>query len=408
MSEAHALMETTAQPFQVVDGTDRRSHTRIPVAARVRVGRPGGAPKRELSLSDLSVGGMFIDADRPARIGARFSAEIELADGQPVYVPEAEVTYNRERPHGCGFGARFIHLPEGVRERLAAQVAGQRGDEATLSVPPLANDKPTAVGADVEAVDIEIRAAQASETTLEIPRVARRAPQRSWLSEAREQVRAAVRRFPSLWVVLMGLGAAFLLVALVLVAWAELSRAPVVVVGEKESGMSSETHGVLVGDKDPTTLDPPVDPLPLERLDGPKAARNPKTGLDKAPADRRTSKTTPRRARSRASSRNRVAGAAPAAKTPAARGFRVHRFPVGSGTRVLRTLPMTGPHRFVVDVKGLERFEPDGTLPPPVKRVRFGRHEGYGRIVFDLSAPAKNASARIEGGVLSVRLPTSG
>lgn len=87
---------------------DRRESPRIPLVSPVKIGPPSGAPYALVSAQDISAGGLFIDADRPVRVGAKFSAEILLAGGTSVYIPEAEVTYNRERNHGSGFGVRFV------------------------------------------------------------------------------------------------------------------------------------------------------------------------------------------------------------------------------------------------------------------------------------------------------------
>jgi hypothetical protein len=112
---------TQLMPVLFRDGLDRRMSARIPVFGPVKMGPPSGEPYAIVSASNLSPHGLFIDSDRPVRVGARFSAEIPLA-GETVYVPEAEVAYNREHPHGSGFGVRFIEPPPEVVQKIEAEV----------------------------------------------------------------------------------------------------------------------------------------------------------------------------------------------------------------------------------------------------------------------------------------------
>lgn len=101
---------------------DRRRSPRVPLAHPVRVGPPKEAPEALVSARDLSADGMFIDADRPVRVGARFSAEITLPDGQQIYVAQAEVAYNREHLHGAGFGVHFVEIDPVDRALIEAEV----------------------------------------------------------------------------------------------------------------------------------------------------------------------------------------------------------------------------------------------------------------------------------------------
>ncbi|MCA9549590.1 MAG: PilZ domain-containing protein, partial [Myxococcales bacterium] len=101
---------------------DRRRSARVPLAHPVRVGPPKEAPEALVSARDLSADGMFIDADRPVRVGARFSAEITLPDGQQIYVAQAEVAYNREHLHGAGFGVHFVEIDPVDRALIEAEV----------------------------------------------------------------------------------------------------------------------------------------------------------------------------------------------------------------------------------------------------------------------------------------------
>ena len=92
-------------------------------------------PTNEVSAADISTGGVFIDADRPVRVGARFSVQIELPDGEAIYIPEAQVVYNRERRQGAGFGASFVSFEDEAQRPVdfvmggSARQIGARGDQ---------------------------------------------------------------------------------------------------------------------------------------------------------------------------------------------------------------------------------------------------------------------------------------
>lgn len=115
-------------------GPDRRLSPRAAIAGPVRMGPAHGDPYATVSASDLSRNGLFIDADRPVKVGARFSAEIELEAGEVVYIPEAEVAYNREGAAHTGFGVRFVDPPDEAVRRIDDAIA--RTIRAERRVPP--------------------------------------------------------------------------------------------------------------------------------------------------------------------------------------------------------------------------------------------------------------------------------
>src|SRR5688572_27158651 len=133
--------DTHLMPILFRDGSDRRRSARIPLSTAVKIGPPNGTPYALVSASDLSKGGLFIDADRPVRVGARFSAEIELSHTK-IYVPEAEVAYNRERRDGCGFGVRFVCLEEDALSAVEEEIARLSEHSDLPTLPP--THKPTA------------------------------------------------------------------------------------------------------------------------------------------------------------------------------------------------------------------------------------------------------------------------
>jgi PilZ domain-containing protein/AMIN domain-containing protein len=115
---------------------DRRRSVRIPVFGPVRMGPPSGQPYAVVSATNLSRNGLFIDADRPVRVGARFSAEIPLRTGGTIYVPEAEVAYNRDRVNGSGFGVRFIDPPADVVACLDREISDTEKPSRVSEPPP--------------------------------------------------------------------------------------------------------------------------------------------------------------------------------------------------------------------------------------------------------------------------------
>lgn len=335
--------------------SERRAGPRVPREGTLRVGPARAQPYATLSMTDLSRGGIFIEADRPVKVGARFSAELELSDGQRIYIPEAEVAYNRDA--GGGFGIRFLDLADDVKVMIDREV-DRLAPPGDAEPPTLLPDEAPDPGAWTDSIfSFEEEEPAVTRT---VPRV-KRAPDNDVL-------RATARRAPNLWLVLMGLGAAFLLAALTLVIWAETSAAPVVVkrVEDAPLGMSAETHEVLMEEADVDLLDP--EPLvPVE----PDLAPLPLPPAGPAPE---------------------------AAKT--AHPF----FPVKDGVRVLKAYTMKSPARFVVDLTGLQQLpELEGELAI-AERVRFGLHEGFSRVVFDLSRAPQRADARVDDGRLQIIL----
>ncbi|MFO0728073.1 MAG: PilZ domain-containing protein [Myxococcota bacterium] len=120
MLEPQITHDTWLSPVMFKDGSDRRDGARIPKALKVRLGPPKAAPETTLLSEDLSTGGLFIRCAEPVQIGARFSLEIAVENGEPIYIPEAEVLYNYTAEDGQkrGFGARFCSVTKEAHERL--------------------------------------------------------------------------------------------------------------------------------------------------------------------------------------------------------------------------------------------------------------------------------------------------
>ncbi|MEL6185137.1 MAG: PilZ domain-containing protein, partial [Myxococcota bacterium] len=101
---------------------ERRASARVPLDRPVRIGPPGGYPHASVTARDLSPGGLFIDAERDVRVGARFSVAIPLRSGHDAYIPEAEVVDNRSGTER-GFGVRFVKLSAEARRALEDEVS---------------------------------------------------------------------------------------------------------------------------------------------------------------------------------------------------------------------------------------------------------------------------------------------
>ena len=91
---------------------DRRNQERLPLRLRVEY------ESMEDFLTDfsanLSVGGMFIETDRPLSMGTRFRLRFYLPDFDEPVDTEAEVRWvldsSTEGPLPCGMGIRFTGM----------------------------------------------------------------------------------------------------------------------------------------------------------------------------------------------------------------------------------------------------------------------------------------------------------
>lgn len=141
--ETHKTYDTWIAKVPFPDGSDRRGSARVPCALRVRLGPPKAPVETTLVAEDVSTGGLFIRCKDEVQVGARFSIELDLPDGGPLYVAEAEVLYNFAGGEGekRGFGARFVSLTHDALERLesAAVFASDIEGRAQRSGVPATN-----------------------------------------------------------------------------------------------------------------------------------------------------------------------------------------------------------------------------------------------------------------------------
>jgi len=366
MSQAVDTLEPTSE---------RRAFLRVPVDRTVKVG-PAGAPTRAtMSAVDLSRGGVFIEAPATVRVGTRFSAELELSSGEQVYIPEAEVAHVRDGPVK-GFGIRFINLPAEVARVLEEEMA-------RLDAEPPPTQTPTLVLAE----DEDPAPGPAASAWIE-PMTGLPEPLDTEIDERPPM------RMPSHWMIMLGLGCVLLVAAAVFVVLAELGEEPPSVesVPLGQAGLPSETHDVLMEKAEAPAMDPAPEedvdlaPLPLVPERTPELARRPEAAEDPAPKPKAKTEARPE----------------PAA--PIEGGPRIVEFELPTAARVKTSYALRSPPRFVVDLIGVDRAPEPRSDDPLVRRVRFGRHPGFSRIVLDLNQVLKSGEAKLRGGRLSLRL----
>jgi hypothetical protein len=388
--------DTHLMPVLFRDGADRRRSARIPLSTAVRIGPPHGTPYALVSASDLSTGGLFIDADRPVRVGARFSAEIELSHVK-IYIPEAEVAYNRDRHDGAGFGVRFVEAEEDALKAVAEEIGrvtdqtlvvrskGRISDLPTL--PPV--DRPSVMGVEFshypepEIIDESLDACSVIEASA-IDRV------QAGLRETRQRFIERAKSAPAVFRML-AIAGSIGLVASAAFAVAHGADGGAVAHDPSEHGVAASTHQVLMGKQDVATLDKPAaaPAVDLSAIEDPKLRRKmlpPLVVLE----EERIEGTIPK------SQEKPIAKPAGIAKPSDAASVRV--VGIDPGARVLKTHVFRSPDRFVIDLTGQQ-----SPLALPAG-VRAGRHPDFYRVVVDAPRRIEAGRARIEGRTLAVTL----
>lgn len=114
-----ASIDTWIQTMPLPSSDDRRTSARVPTALKVRLGPAREPPSTTLLCEDVSEGGLFVRCGQAVQVGARFSVELTLVDGQLLYIPEAEVLYNTgAEGERRGFGARFVAVTREAQQKL--------------------------------------------------------------------------------------------------------------------------------------------------------------------------------------------------------------------------------------------------------------------------------------------------
>ena len=386
-------------------GRDRRKSARIPLTKPVRVGAPGGLPQSPVSAADLSVGGMFIDADRPVRVGARFSVQVPLASGSSVYIEEAEVVYNRQASSAPGFGVRFVLIDPATEAAIGQEVA--RLSPKTLPEMPnrpnsMVAEAPTLVPAAFGG-DVAVHPAPHRESSLLDQALSLDASNPSDLGPADLSMRPAAtmyaragtqgwfwRHARRMGLLFSAVAAVTVLAATVVFLWSAppLQRGP----EDVEAGpiVPADTHRALMEDEPPAVELVPPPPAPKRR-------------------------------RARGSKRKPLPGFVPAERVKAEEveeaeeaddvlddvdmdiRVDVFSFRLSPRARVKRTMIYRSPERVVID---LVNQDPRLATPPSgqtgIRRFRVGRHPGFVRLVLDAAHPIEKASAEVDGRQLKV------
>jgi hypothetical protein len=416
--------DTHLMPVLFPNGTDRRASARVPLSTPVRIGPPNGTPYALVSASDLSKGGLFIDADRPVRVGALFSAEIELA-GVKIYVPEAEVAYNRERENGSGFGVRFVTMDPEALEAVASEVdrvtdqtlvvRDRRRTAGTSDLPTLIPSKrPHGSGLGVELSQYPepeiVGEALDAGSVIGSERPSGGDRMRPTIEETRQRFTERAKTAPRVFRALT-IGGAAAMIASAGVALFEGSQGgavhaePITV----ERGVTDSTHHVLMGQADADTLERAA-PIQEVRRDERRRPLPPLVILDEAPKAEKVDTPKPKPAPAvepiaPAAAPKVAPKAAPTKEARAEPQGRATRIAgIDPGARVLKTHVFHGPERFVIDVVGQSSPVAATSLASPARAMRTGKHPEFSRIVIDTDAELLAGRAHLSNGILVVEL----
>ena len=358
---------------------DRRRSPRIPLAKPVRVGPPGGLPQSPVSATDLSVGGLFIDADRPVRVGARFCVQVPLANGTSVYVEEAEVVYNRQTTHAPGFGVRFLRVNPSTEMALAQEVERMNpGALSSASPEDMATVVPAAFGGDLTATPSlwpeDVSDIGPSDAAM------RPAVVSAWSMQMGDWFWRHARRLG----LLLGGVAAVTVLAATVVFLANTPIEPPPGEAGPFGAVAPDTHRALMQAETPAAEVVPPPPVEL-----PTTAEkvNPLPGL--------VDVETPERDAIQRLNRGDE-------DTDGADQF---VFALSRATRVKRSMIYRSPERFVIDIAGRDpKIDTKPEASGGIRRFRVGRHKGFTRLVLDAEQAIASASAELVGRELSVSI----
>ncbi len=417
--------------------------------------------------SDLSVGGLFIDADREVRVGARFSVEVPLEDGTRVYVSVAEVAYNRLRDASSGFGVRFVSMDDEAAKLIAKAIETVTGfttdvidrprkrkqtrDMPEMSMLPTIVPAPLTDFSDLPAPSV-LDESVVLDAELDLAEERRPAAPGWWttvsaratdsIHDARIALVEKLRRAPRFAQGIAFIGAAALTVALAITLWSGNDAKAVEPKNADGPNVPASTHQVLMGEAPIDALDAPseepvlVKPStgkkrvalpPLVRIEEPKKAEaaEPKAAAAKVDAPAvRVAEAAPAKAEPAkvAPAKPEVAAAKPAPKAAteaapkAAPKFSTAaqailgdsedrvKIALAPGARVLKTHVFKSPERYVIDVTDQPCPIAAPAATGAVKSVRSGRHPEYCRIVLDLAQPLEAGRWSMSGDTLVVTL----
>ncbi len=431
--------------------SERRRSARVPLDRAVRIGPPGGLPYAAVSARDLSAGGLFVDAERSVRVGARFSVEVPLGEGDRVYVAEAEVVDNRSRGGARGFGARFVTLSEEARSMLEEEVVARA--HITLRDSP-ADGEPSGFDAvDLPTLDTNIEPPPepvVDDSRPPNPELDSVLPMgigpHSLLNGETMQVRSRtrwskmkswVRSIPVVSGLLYGAAAVALMLVLVAVVFRGAEPVPVVVAAlDSDPSRPAGLHERLVSGRGVAGLPPEPPPLDREVVNrlperepetAPAAAEASLPAASKAAVPAASKAAVPAASKAAAPAASKAAAPSPSRAEPQpaaapklrdaprdrssgrnlARGSasaELLALTVGPGARVTKQFVLGSPARLVVDLQGLSREPKLPAGSGAVRGIRFGRHDGFDRVVVDAEKPIRRAEATVRAGRLEISI----
>ena len=103
--------------------SDRRIYPRFEWSTAVKLGTPGGGPTAQARLSDISLGGCYLDMLAPSPIGTRLYVTFGVEKGH--FEAIADVKFSVPR---MGMGLQFVSISEQSRALLEKLSRGLSGD----------------------------------------------------------------------------------------------------------------------------------------------------------------------------------------------------------------------------------------------------------------------------------------
>jgi c-di-GMP-binding flagellar brake protein YcgR len=102
---------------------DRRLHPRLTVASELWIGQDGIFTRADEKLSDLSLGGAFIETAQHYSVGSVLSLRFKLPEESRFLTCTAIVRNSRS---GQGFGVQFLDLSPDDHRQLESYIQKQQ------------------------------------------------------------------------------------------------------------------------------------------------------------------------------------------------------------------------------------------------------------------------------------------
>lgn len=106
---------------QLTAGGNRRVFSRKPLNKHVIFDDETGDPLLELTLTNIGIGGLFVEGDIPMRVGSKTFLSFSLPTApSPIRLVGEIVRVERDATaaHIKGMGVRFVEVPTDVRHAI--------------------------------------------------------------------------------------------------------------------------------------------------------------------------------------------------------------------------------------------------------------------------------------------------